>query len=182
MKPAFPILIRSIRPSTRTFPSRRGTAMLTCALSGGACAIERARLQPADGGGVHVVGSRHVRLRLASLKPRQSFLPLAWCQLARATKLTRRSLARSCRRQCEHGSIPVRTLQRLEAASRCVRATSAGASTSCTWSRTRRRIRSGRCVRLRRAATRQQFPDKRDEIAPPHVRPQPQDKASNGSN
>jgi hypothetical protein len=26
---------------------------LTCALSGGACATERARLQPPDGGGVH---------------------------------------------------------------------------------------------------------------------------------
>ena len=45
----------------------------------------------------------------ACAKPRQSFLPLAWCQLARATKLTRRSLARSRRRQCEHGSIPART-------------------------------------------------------------------------
>jgi len=29
-----------------------------------------------DGGGVHVVGSRHVRLRHSGLKPRQSFLPL----------------------------------------------------------------------------------------------------------
>ena len=47
---------------------------LTCALSGGAGALERARLQPPDGGGVHVVGSRHVRLRLAGPKPRQSFL------------------------------------------------------------------------------------------------------------
>jgi hypothetical protein len=77
---------------------------------------------------------------------------------------------------------PFEPFSDLKPAPRCVRATSAGASTSCTWSRTRRRIRSGRCVRPRRAATRQQFPDKRDEIAPPHVRPQPQDKASNGSN
>ena len=60
--------------------------MLTCALGGGAYAIERARLQPPDGGGVHVVGSRHVRLRLASLKPRQGFLPLVRRQLKRTAK------------------------------------------------------------------------------------------------
>src|SRR4029077_607275 len=58
--------------------------MLTCALSGGACATERARLQPPDGGGVHVVGSRHVCLRLASLKPRQSLLPLVWRDAGRS--------------------------------------------------------------------------------------------------
>ena len=48
--------------------------MLTCALG--------ARLQPPYRGGVHVVGSRHVRLRLASLKPRQGFLPLVRRELA----------------------------------------------------------------------------------------------------
>ena len=57
--------------------TRFGTT-LTCALCGGAHALERARLQPPDRGGVHVVGSRHVRLRLASIKPRQGFLPLVW--------------------------------------------------------------------------------------------------------
>ena len=60
--------------------------MLTCALSGGAYAFERARLQPPDGGGVHVIGSRHVRLRLAGLKPRQGFLPLVRCELTRSAK------------------------------------------------------------------------------------------------
>jgi hypothetical protein len=48
-------------------------AMLTCALCGGAYAIERAWLQPANGGGVHVVASRHVRLRLALGQPIKRF-------------------------------------------------------------------------------------------------------------
>ena len=60
--------------------------MLTCALSGGASALERAWLQPPYGGGVHIVGSRHVRLRLAGPKPRQSFLPLVRRELARKAK------------------------------------------------------------------------------------------------
>ncbi len=60
--------------------------MLTCALGGGAYAFERARLQPPDGGGVHVIGSRHVRLRLAGLKPRQGFLPLVRRELTRSAK------------------------------------------------------------------------------------------------
>ena len=48
--------------------------------------LERVRLQAPDGGGVDVVGSRHVRLRLASIKPRQSFLPLVRRELARSAK------------------------------------------------------------------------------------------------
>ena len=46
------------------------------------------------GGGVHVVSSRHVRLRLASLKPRQSLLPLVRRSLRGLPNLTPRSLAR----------------------------------------------------------------------------------------
>ena len=47
--------------------------------------LERAWLQSPDRGGVHVVGSRHVRLGLASDKPRQGFLPLVGRELARPT-------------------------------------------------------------------------------------------------
>ena len=53
----------SIRPSTSASLLAEAQRTLTCALSGGAYAIERAWLQPPDGGGAHVVGSRHVRLR-----------------------------------------------------------------------------------------------------------------------
>ena len=88
--------------------TRFGTT-LTCALCGGAHALERARLQPPDRGGVHAVGSRHVRLRLASIKPRQGFLPLVWRQLAVGQTSHRVPWRASCRRQCGHGSIPART-------------------------------------------------------------------------
>ena len=54
----------------------------------------RFSLQPADGRGVHVVGTRHISLRFPIGEPCQGFLPLVWRQLPGRPNRTPRSFAR----------------------------------------------------------------------------------------
>ena len=67
--------------------------MLACALCGAAALTPSKGLGCSlpNGGGVNVVGSRHVRLRLASLEPRQTPVRIS---LRGRPNLTPRSLAR----------------------------------------------------------------------------------------